>query len=590
MLTVAQVMQRAIAAFQRGEWPEAERWSRIALKKKNDLFDALHILGIITAHTRRPQEASELLSRAVTANPRDATAHGNLGCVFLELGRSEDALQSFDRAITLKPELAEAHNNRGNALRNLKRLAEALQSFERAIVCKPDSAEAHYNRGYVLLELRRPAEALQGFEQAIALKPDYVDAYRNRGNALCDLARPADALRSYERAIALNPDSAEAHYNRGNALWNLKRSDEALQSYERAIALKPNYAEAHNNRGVALGGLSRPDEARESYERAIALKPDYQPAHYNLATCSLLLGDFTRGWQEYEWRWKRNACEQWRRDFAQPLWLGELPLKGKTILLHSEQGLGDTLQFCRYAEKVAALGAHVVLEVPPPLVRLLANLEGVAQVLPEGGPFPAFDYHCPLLSLPLAFRTDHHSIPASVPYVRSDPARVAAWHQTLGSGTKPRIGVVWSGSTGFEYDNYRSMALADLLPLVCDWAEWITLQKEVCDADRALLASRPEIRHMGDELQDFADTAALVELVDLVLTVDTSVAHLAGAMGKTVWVLLSNPNDWRWLLDREDSPWYPTARLFRQPANGGWTSVISRLGEELQRQFRAAPC
>jgi Tetratricopeptide repeat len=371
-------------------------------------------------------------------------------------------------------------------------------------------------------------------------------------------------------------------------LADLERHAEALASFERAIALRPGYARAFYNRGNSLRELHRHRDAVDSFERAIALEPDYASAHWNLADCHLLLGDFARGWSEYEWRWKLKQREAVRRDFPQPLWLGSSPLKGRTILLHSEMGLGDTLLFCRYAKEVAALGAKVVLEVQPALFPLLANLEGAAEVLPVGAALPDFDCHCPLMSLPLAFRTDLYTVPASVPYIRSDPARVAIWRSRLGDKTGPRVGLVWSGSSALRND-HRSMALAQMLPLVRDWAQWISLQKEVAESEIGLLASRVDVRHFGGELRDFADTAALVELMDIVVTIDTSVANLAGAMGKTVWILLPfNPHDWRWMLDREDSLWYPTARLFRQSAVGDWPGVIRRVDDALGKQFPRA--
>ena len=367
-------------------------------------------------------------------------------------------------------------------------------------------------------------------------------------------------------------------------LTDAGRRDEALSSFDRALSLRPDYAEAFYNRGNALRDLHRHREAVASYRRAIAIRPDYASAHWNLADCHLLLGEFELGWQEYEWRWKLPDLENaWR--VPQPVWLGDAPLQSRTVLLHSERGLGDTLLFCRYATEVAGLGARVILEVQPPLVRLLASLEGVAEVVATGDPLPAFDYHCPLMSLPLAFKTDLTNIPASVPYLRSDPARLARWQAALGPRARPRIGLVWSGSMALKNDK-RSMTLAELLPLARDWGEWVSLQKEVGEKDASLLASHPEIRHVGEELRDFADTAALIELMDVVVTVDTSVANLAGAMGKAVWVMLPfNPHDWRWMLEREDSIWYPTARLFRQPAEHDWASVVRRVDEELFRAF-----
>jgi tetratricopeptide (TPR) repeat protein len=583
-----QAIQAAFAAYQRGEWADAERLCRSAVDVKTDYFEALYLLGIIAGQTGRKQEAAEFLSRALSANPSSADACYNHGVALGELKRHAEALESYERAIALKPDYADAYYNRGVALSELDRPAEALQSYERAIALKPDSAEAYNNRGIVLGSLQRHADAAESYERAIALKPDYAVAYNNRGVALGYLQHHAEALASYERAIALKPDYVEAYNNRGNALIDLERPAEALASLERALALKPDHADAHYNRGNALRDLHRHVEAAASYERALALRPDYASAHWNLADCRLLLGDFARGWEEYEWRWKLAQREKGTRDFAQPLWLGAQPVEGRTILLHSELGLGDTLLFCRYTREVAALGARVVLEVQPPLLSLLADLEGVAEILPRGAPLPAFDCHCPLLSLPLAFKTDLSNIPAAVPYIRSDPARIAAWRERLGPKRKPRLGLVWSGSAALRNDK-RSMALAEMLPLLSDRAEWVGLQKEVRETDASLLASRPDLRNVGGELMDFADTAALVELMDVVVTVDTSVANLAGAMGKPVWILLPfNPHDWRWMLDREDSPWYPTARLFRQPAPGDWASVIRRVSEELARRFGTA--
>src|SRR6266568_2916830 len=552
-LTVPQAMQHAIAAYQRGDLVEAERVCRLALEVKANYFEALYLSGIIAAQTGRTEEAARLLSKAVMANPR----------------------------------IADAHYNWGVALGELKRPAEALERYGRAIALKPDHADAYYNRGVALDELDRPAEALESYDRVIALKPDYAEAHNNRGLALGRLQRYAEALASYERAIALKPDYARAHNNRGVALGELERPTEALASYQRGIAIRPDYAEAFYNRGNALRDLHRHGDAIDSYERALALKPDYASAHWNLADCRLLVGDFALGWQEYEWRWKLEQRDNGRRDFQQPLWLGGKTLEGRTILLHSELGLGDTLLFCRYAKEVAALGATVVLEVQPPLLPLLADLEGIEQAVPRGAPLPAFDYHCPLMSLPLAFKTDLGNVPANIPYIRSDAARAVAWQAKLGEKRKPRVGVVWSGSKALRNDR-RSMALADMLPLVRDWAEWVSLQKEVRESEAALLTSRADLRHVGGELEDFADTAAVIELMDVVVTVDTSVTHVAGAMGKPVWILLPfNPHDWRWMLDREDSPWYPTARLFRQPANGDWASVIRRVDEELVRHFGA---
>lgn len=579
-------LQEAVAACHRGDWSEAERLCRLALQAQQDHFDALFLLGVVMGRTGRTREAAELFDRAASVSPGRADAHFNLGVALGELGRHAEALECYARALALDPSNADVHFNRGAAMGALGRQAEALESYDRAIALDPGSAQAHQNRGVCLSELGRPTEALESYDRAIAINPDYATAYSNRGAALGDLNRFEEALRSYERAIALQPGFATAHNNRGIVLLELDRPAEALMSCERAIALEPGHADAWYNRANALRALNRHGEAVASYERALALDPAHASAHWNLADCLLLLGDFERGWREYEWRWKLPH-RQGRRNFAQPLWLGAQPVEGRTVLLHAELGLGDTLQFCRYATELARRGAKVVLEVQDSLVPLLRSLEGVSEVVPQGAPLPPFDCHCPLLSLPLAFRTDLDNLPAKIPYLRCDAARARAWQARLGRRERPRVGLVWRGSTKLRNDR-RSMALADLLPLAGDWAEWVSLQKEVGPADARLLSSRPDIRRVESELRDFADTAALVELMDLVVTVDTSVAHVAGALGKPVWILLPwGSHDWRWLVDREDSPWYPSARLFRQTADGDWAGVVGRVKAQLQRCFGA---
>jgi tetratricopeptide (TPR) repeat protein len=581
----SQLLQRATAAYRLGRWEEVDRHCRAMLDDDARDFDALHLVGLAAASRGRMQEALDLVSRAISANPMNAGAHFSLGNVLRAAGRHADALQCYERALQLDPDFVDAYNNRGNALAHLKRYAEAVASYDRAIAIRPANAGAYFNRAIALGNLKRHAEAVESYGLAIAHKPDFAAAYNNRGISLGELQRHDEALESYDRALGLNPGYAEAHGNRGTALMELQRFPDAVQSYERALLLNPGYANAHYNLGNALRELHRHAEAVESYRRSIALKPDFADAHLNLANCLLALGDFETGWDEFEWRWRTEAKAAEKRDYAQPRWLGGQDLGGKTLLLHHEQGLGDTLQFCRYAKLAAARGAKVVLEVQPSLLPLLADLEGAAQVLPAGAPLPAFDYYCPLMSLPGAFRTDLSSVPAAIPYLRSDPLRVALWAKKLGTRSRPRIGLVWSGSRTRRHER-RSIGLEEMLPLIGDWAEWISLQKEVRRIDAAILGERPDLRHFGAELNDFADTAALVEAMDLVVTVDTSVAHVAGAMGKAVWVLLPfNPVGWNWMLTREDSPWYPTARLFRQPAHGDWASVIRRVDAALRQRF-----
>jgi len=574
-------LRQAVALHQQGQLGPAEVLYREILQTNPRHFDALHGLGVIALQTGHHQIACDLISQAIAINPKQAAAYSNLGNVWLNLNRPEDALACYDRALRLKPDYAEAHNNRGIALQSLNRLEEALTSYGKAVRLQADYAEAHNNRGIVLQRLGRPEEALASHERALRAKPDYADAHYNCGTALQRLQRPEEALACFARAVQFKPDYAEALNNSGVALHELQRSEEALACYAQALRIKPDYAEAHNNSGVAWLALNRPEQALAEYAQALSIKPDYADAHFNAGLALLLTGDFGRGWEECEWRWQSTAFPSPRRDFPQPLWLGKEPLVGKTILLHAEQGLGDTIQFCRYARRVADAGATVLLEAAASLRPLLASLAGVSRLLVPGEPLPAFDYHCPLLSLPLAFGTELATIPADIPYLHNDPAHVQAWRARLGDGALPRVGLVWSGNTGHKNDRNRSIPLAEFGKLACGQAHFISLQKEVREADRAVLEQRPDIAHYGDELADFAETAALVANLDLVISVDTAVAHLAAALGKPVWLLLPANPDWRWLLGRDDSPWYPSMRLFRQPKLGGWESVIQMIAKEL---------
>jgi tetratricopeptide (TPR) repeat protein len=549
-----------------------------AIAIKPDYVEAYSNRGVALQELKRLDEALASYDRAIEIKPAYAEAYSNRGNALRELNRLEEALASYDRAIAIKPDYAEAYFNRGNALRELKRMEEALASYDRAIAIKPGYAEAHSNRGSALQALKRAKEALASYDMAIAIKPDNAEAYSNRGVALQELKCAEDALASYDRAIAIKPDYAEAHSNRGNALRELKRSAEALASYDRAIAIKPDNAEAYSNRGVALQELKRLEEALASYDRAIAYKPDYAEAYLNKSLGLLLAGDLGRGWELYEWRWR---YEQAARNFPQPLWLGEEDIVGKTILLHAEQGLGDTIQFCRYAKLVKALGAKVILEAPKALLGLLNGLEGVDELMERGNALPAFDFHCPLLSLPLAFKTDLTKIPSPQPYLVASSQKLDKWAQRLGAKSKPRVGLVWSGNSAHKNDYNRSLTLQQLLPHLPDCCEYVSLQKDVREGDRAVLEAS-SVKHYAEQLEDFTDTAALCELMDLVISVDTSVGHLAGAIGKTTWILLPYSPDWRWLLNRNDSPWYGSMTLYRQDETREWPLVLKRMRGDME--------
>ena len=580
-----------------------------ALALAPDDIDAWNNCAVVLQQLKRNDEALASCERALALNPGHAEAHNNRANILGLLDRPEEALAGFERALALRPDYADARVNLGNCLHALGRLEEALACLDAALLLAPDSAEAHHGRANVLRKLKRVDEALAGFRQAVVQKPgsaayraslgsmlneqkmhhgalecfdaaiaidDTVAACHNdRCLALQGLKRYPEALASIDRALALDPDYLDAKLNRSNVLGDLGRFDDAVAAYDAVIKVRDDAAPVWNNRGNALEALARYDDARASFDRAIAIDPAYQIAHWNLALLNLRFGRLEDGWRGYEWRWKNESlnCYAQKRDFVEPLWLGKESLEGTTILLFAEQGLGDTLQFCRYVPLVAALGARIVLEVQRPLVKLLSGLEGVTQVIARDDPLPAFDLQCPLMSLGLAFGTTVATIPAPPSYLPAPTDRIAQWHARLGPHVRPRIGLAWRGNADHANDHNRSMTLAALAPLFELDCQFVSLQKEYRAEDRTLLASGVVLQ-MEEHLGDFSDTAALCALMDIVIAVDTSVAHLAGALGKPLWVMLPKVTDWRWLTDRCDSPWYPSARLFRQQDTGDWAGVI----------------
>ena len=523
------MIDHVVALLRKGLLKESQELCEDILRRKPASFEALHLLGVIAGLNKNHQLAREL----------------------------------FDRAIRLKPDSSEAYNNLGNAQKELKLLEAAVASYERSISLRADNAQAYRNRGLALHELKRVEAAIASFNKAIEFRSDYAEAYMNRGISLQELEKPHAAIASYDRAISIKPDYAEAHYNRANALKQLKKLKPAIASYDRAIEHRQDYAEAHWNKALTL----------------------------------LTAGSFEKGWQLYEWRWKCSSSATLTRYFQQPLWLGDTPINGKRVLLHSEQGLGDTIQFCRYATLVAEQGAHVIALVPNALTGLLNNLEGVSEVIAEGAELPVFDVQCPIMSLPLAFKTNLSTIPyGKRRYLKSDKAKVAEWGKRLGPSVKTRIGLVWSGGLRpeqpelREVNERRNLPFEKLKPLLGIDAEFFSLQKgEPAEAElkQKLLHGwdGPEIKNYADDLLDFMDTAALIENLDLVISVDTSTAHLAAGLGKDVWILNRYDSCWRWLADRNDSPWYPSVRLFSQKSAGDWDGVMSQVRKALFKRY-----
>ena len=583
---ISSLIQLAFSHHNKGEIPQAQALYEKILQIQSEHFDALQLLGAIVAQTPDKEKALELISHALEIDQSNPVVFNNHGNVLNELKRYDEAIQAYQRAISIRPDYTLAHFNLAGVYKTLKQFDQALALYNQVIKLDPDYIDAYVNRGSVLKELNQLEKALEDYDRSISLKPGQPLFHSNKGAALHGLNRLTEALASYDEAIALKPDFAEVLLNRGVVLNDLRQHELARDSYERAIAINPNISEAHSNLGVLLQELGHHLPALASYDRAIELKPDSVEAHWNKALTLLLLGDFENGWPLYEYRWSRAVPSSPIRGFKQPLWLGQESLQGKTILLYGEQGFGDTLQFCRYAKLVAQLGGRVVLEVPRSLVSLLEKLEGVSEIVANGSQLPAFDFQCPMMSLPYAFKTNQNTIPSPGSYLKSDHLKVTRWKALLGEQTKPRIGIVWSGSTAHKNDFNRSLSLDALLPYLPREFQYVSLQKEIRDSDRAVLKSNPQILDFSSSIQDFTDTAALVQCMDLVISVDTSVAHLSAALGKQTWIFLSFIKDWRWMLDRSDSPWYDAVKLYRQDKIGDWTSVFAQLQSDLASLFR----
>ena len=498
------------------------------------------------------KEAQKIYKQILKNDPRNFEALQLNGTLNLQQKKYKTALKFFNLALKINPRVPYVNYNLGNVLHNLERFDDALQSYDRAIQLKPDYAEAFYNRGVVLEHLQRFDEALQSIDRAIQLKPDYAEPFNNRGNALI----------------------------------GLKRFDEALQSIERAIQLKPDFAEAFSNLGILLEYLQRFDDALQSYDRAIQLKPNYAEAYFNQSIIKLRLGKYEEGWRLYEYRQVKKDTKNNYKKFPIPLWLGNESIDNKVILILNEQGLGDSIQFCRYLLMLASLNPkEIIFMVQKPLLSLFSNFNKKIKILEQDKPLPHFDYYSPLMSLPLAFKTTLGTIPVNIPYLTVDDVKNKYWQDRFGKQTKAKIGLVWSGSTTHKKDRYRSLALRQLVLLLELPFEFHSLQKEIRSDDKKILKTCKSLYQHQNDLNDFSDTAALLNQMDLIISIDTSVVHLAGALDKQVWVLLPYIPDFRWLLNRDNSPWYPSIRLFRQPKFDDWESVIQQLIIELKKLY-----
>jgi tetratricopeptide (TPR) repeat protein len=614
MPTIAELFDQALRHHQNGAPALAENLYRQILQAEPRHAEAWYFLGLLAQQVGRSDLAVEYIGQALRLNPGFAEAYNNLGIVLIRQGKLEEAGASFRKALRLNPGSAQAHNNLGNVLRDQGKLEEAGASYREALRLNPGYAEAHNNLGNVLGGQGKLVEAEASYREALRLKPGYANAYNNLGKLLWDQGKRTEAeaccrealrlnlghveahnslgvvLRdqgkwkeaevSYREAIRLNPGYAEAHNNLGNVLlWGRSKPLEAEASYREALRLKPAYPEALSNLGNALLGQGKLEKAKESFREALRIKPTYAEGHLSLGFYWLLRGNFAQGWPEHEWH--RLTEDNLRNALPPPSWDGSA-LDGQTILLQAELGLGDTFQFVRYARLVKAKGGRVVLQCPPALTGILAACPGTDQVLPAGTPLPEYHVTAPLSSLPLLCKTTLETIPAEVPYLAIDLARVASWRARLADIPGFKVGICWQGNPKFKRDCIRSVPLASFAPLaavpgVCLIAlqrgpglEQISQQSE-----SQTIVDLPG--RSDDPAEGWVDTAALIQALDLVVSVDTAVVHLAGALGAPAWVALPFMPDWRWLLNREDSPWYPTLRLFRQRAPGDWAEVFQRI-------------
>ncbi len=611
----------AFGFHQRGNLVEAESLYRQVVEANPYHADALHLLGVVAFQRGDNVTAEEMLRKAVALKGRVPDIRFNLATVLAAAGKRDEAEAEIRVVLDLRPQDAGALSSLADLLQSRSAFDEAEECSRRAVRLNPLNAEGHFNLGNLLKLTGRLAEAEAELREALRFDPGYVDAHINLGGLLCEQERFEEAehylktsleLRSdspealnslavimrgtgrieeaetlLSNALKLKPDYAESYNNLGAVLRDMGRFEEAEAALHEALRIRTDYASAHANLGNVLLDRMRTGEAKAEYLEALRLNPDYVEGHWNIALLYLMNGDFENGWSEYEWRLKRGELKHLYPDLQAPLWQGE-DLAGKTLLLYAEQGLGDTLQFIRLAPLLTQRGGRIILECQPALKRLLGSAKGIDQIVAKGEVLPQFDFQCPLLSLPHRLNVTLESIPAEMPYLTAETVLTKRWQERLASYPGLKVGLVWAGDPrksdldANRIDRRRSMRFSVLSPLfgiagVC----LFSLQKGEASAQAEREVREGRLIDFTNELDDFADTAALVENLDLVISVDTSVAHLAGALGKPVWLLSRFDGCWRWLLDRDDTPWYPTMHLFRQQTQGDWEEVVSRVAKKL---------
>ena len=626
-ITVEDALQRAVRYHNTGEFGYAVELYTKVLEVSPNHPEAMHLLGVLGSQFGQHEEAIGLISQAIEISPNQpvyhcnlgnalqaqgkfeeakqsfqqcldidpnmAEAHYNLGCVLEQQGEVEDAVQAYHKAVAANPKHVGAHINLGNTLQGQSKLEEAIQAYQRAIGIDPNVAEAHYNLGCVFEQQDQISDAVEAYQNAIDRKPDYIEALNNLGNIHRVLGDLGEATQVYQQVLSISPDVGETLYNLGVIEHKQGQMGKAVEYYQRAIQADVSFTKAHRNLGYLLKERQELNEAVQIYRHALDIDPNDPEVHMGLASVLLLRGDFEEGWEEYEWRWESESLLPFKQDFIQPFWDGS-PLGDKTILLHAEQGFGDAIQFIRYVDTIANSKVNIIVECQPELVTLFETMDSIKQVIPRGESLPDYDVHAPLLSLPRLLKTDLDSIPNQVPYL--SPATPETT-MILDDPSKLKIGLVWAADLDSEVENWlmfasasRSIELLDFATLfdfeVC---QFYSLQVDSARTDIIIYDFEDKIIDLGASFDTFSDTTAAIMQLDLVISVDTAVAHLTGALGKPIWTLLPVLADWRWMLNRFDSSWYPTMKLFRQEEVGNWDTVIQNIGIELTQLIEDGP-
>ncbi len=576
-------LKKAFQYHQSGELDKARVIYENILEINPNNSDALHLLGVIVHQTGKNELAVDLISRAIKISPEYPSYHNSLGLVYKDQNKNAEAIACYENALKLKPDLTEAYNNLGVAYQDLGKIDEAMAYFKKALELSPHTPEVQNNMGNVHRELGKLDEAIGFYKNAVMINADYAEAHFNMGNTYHHMNQFNKALACYQNALDIKSDYPEAYFHKGNAYQELNRIAEAIKNYEKALQIRPEDTDALDNMGKAYRDMGRLDEALSCYEKTLAIEPKNADAHFDYSVALLLNENYEKGWKEYEWRFFKSGWEStYSHRFDKPRWDGS-PFSGKRLFVHDEQGLGDTIQFVRYLPMVKDLGGEVIFEVKNPLLSLFQNFPGIDRLVEWSAEekFNAqFDYYLPLLSIPGLFETTEQTIPEKVPYIHANSAEIDYWHERL-SGPGFKVGLVWAGKPASN-DN-RPCELRYFSPLAeISGIELYGLQKGEAAAQVQGLPDGMHVSNLGEELHDFADTAGVIENLDLIISIDTSVTHLAGAMGKTVWTLLPFAPDWRWLLNRDDSTWYPTMSLFRQAKHGDWETLLHNVAENLR--------